>query len=649
MSKNKFFKKLLIGGLCALTATAMIGATACKPEGGEEETGHVHNYATTWSKDENGHWYACLNDGHTGEYNKIPHADTDNDGECDACGWDMSEEEEDPTPATPATQKIVIDVKDVSDSVADGAELKAETGVYAAGALASQTKSGSSLYNNATVSFTKAIKTGGIAKQEEGKVTNAVKFDIENDNSTIVVYASSGTSNQYRSAVLKDSKFANVKRYSVGNGNGVASLVFEVKEAGTYYFGGADKGDEDEGSGGIYIYYMAVWDGGKLPETTVDSKQETPATCETPGNITYTKTSFGRYLNSKGEPIAEGKTTSPALGHDYSLVDESFEKPTETEVGSVVVECATDAKHNFTAEVPVLGSDKYESITPKADLPEGSPVEDGEAWYTYVIPDIVDAEGKKVTVEFAAEYVAPATYLDTVLYSNFLNGTVNIGKDNATSFVDGIKIYGRTNLGTEITEWSESTYSVTASNDKLTVIDKGYDASTKVGKAAFAYILFDQAYTSGVYKVEGTINLSNYGNGTTTNSTTSKWSPLQLIAEGLETDADTFASMRADNNKKLGVAQGTGGDDVVGSGYAYAVGTDYGFEFIVDLDAKEVTLSIYTISGETKTEVYKETVTITAEKWGGLRLQTADNADRTIVLSNLVISQRTVVDNSAEN
>ncbi|MDE5943473.1 MAG: InlB B-repeat-containing protein, partial [Clostridia bacterium] len=35
MSKNKFFKKLLIGGLCALTATAMIGATACD-KGGDD-------------------------------------------------------------------------------------------------------------------------------------------------------------------------------------------------------------------------------------------------------------------------------------------------------------------------------------------------------------------------------------------------------------------------------------------------------------------------------------------------------------------------------------------------------------------------------------------------------------------------------------
>ena len=39
MSKNKFIKKLLIAGLCALTATATIGTVACKPSGGGNPEG----------------------------------------------------------------------------------------------------------------------------------------------------------------------------------------------------------------------------------------------------------------------------------------------------------------------------------------------------------------------------------------------------------------------------------------------------------------------------------------------------------------------------------------------------------------------------------------------------------------------------------
>ena len=37
MSKSKFLKKLLMGGLCALTATAMIGATACNKDDGDDK------------------------------------------------------------------------------------------------------------------------------------------------------------------------------------------------------------------------------------------------------------------------------------------------------------------------------------------------------------------------------------------------------------------------------------------------------------------------------------------------------------------------------------------------------------------------------------------------------------------------------------
>ncbi len=58
MSKNKFFKKLLVAGLCALTATATIGGTvACKKDDDKEDPPIVteDEYTVTWNLD-GGKW-----------------------------------------------------------------------------------------------------------------------------------------------------------------------------------------------------------------------------------------------------------------------------------------------------------------------------------------------------------------------------------------------------------------------------------------------------------------------------------------------------------------------------------------------------------------------------------------------------------------
>ncbi|MDE6867881.1 MAG: bacterial Ig-like domain-containing protein [Clostridia bacterium] len=60
MSKNKFIKKLLVAGLCALTATATIGASACKPSNGDDnppQSTHEHSYSSAWSYNNSAHWH----------------------------------------------------------------------------------------------------------------------------------------------------------------------------------------------------------------------------------------------------------------------------------------------------------------------------------------------------------------------------------------------------------------------------------------------------------------------------------------------------------------------------------------------------------------------------------------------------------------
>ncbi|MBQ9780978.1 MAG: hypothetical protein IJW00_08545 [Clostridia bacterium] len=84
-------KKLLIWLVSGLLLTGLL--TACQGNGNEEPTAapHKHTFATEWSMDENGHWYAA-NCGHEMQANVATHTDDDNDGVCDICGWDGDHE-----------------------------------------------------------------------------------------------------------------------------------------------------------------------------------------------------------------------------------------------------------------------------------------------------------------------------------------------------------------------------------------------------------------------------------------------------------------------------------------------------------------------------------------------------------------------------
>jgi hypothetical protein len=51
------------------------------------EPAHVHDHGTTWKSDANEHWNECA----CGDKaNKAAHADTDNNGKCDTCEYQMS-------------------------------------------------------------------------------------------------------------------------------------------------------------------------------------------------------------------------------------------------------------------------------------------------------------------------------------------------------------------------------------------------------------------------------------------------------------------------------------------------------------------------------------------------------------------------------
>lgn len=537
MSKNKFMKKLLIAGLCAVTATTMIGATACKddtPNNGDE---HVHKYATTWSSDKDGHWYACLNAGHTEAYTKIKHVDANSDNKCDECEYVMTTGggNEDPEPGpgpevTYASEKLKINANDLT-AIADGAELVAGSGIYSTGGLTVTGNEKTILYNGEEIAITKRIQTNGTGKID----TKSLKFEIANDNSVIVLYAISGGAAE-RSLFLKDSEGTDIETQSVGNGSYVSTIVFNVATAGTYYVGST--------SSGINLYHISVWEGGVLEETTAETKEAADATCTTPGNAAYTKTNFGRYKDGSNNIVTFDKLIKPALNHDYELSTITT-LPTETTVGSVKVLCKNDHEHDFDAELPVLTSDKYTKVT------EGQ--EAGKAYYGYAVP------GTTLTATFVTDDVATKETTYTDVYTNdFTSGTV--GTDATVEAVNGGKIYAVD---------ADATEGYTAE-----ITNGAYHAS-----GAKAYVTLENTITSGSVKITGNMTCA---------TKSGSWTYFQILAE----DGTEFIGLRTVD--KNGTQQVRVDGVLVGETNVYDTATGFDFEILVDLDNKAVTFKIGT-------------------------------------------------------
>ena len=93
--KKKFLKSIAAITMSAVSAFALVAVGCGENEnggdGGDGGDTHEHTYATTWSNDENKHWHAS-NCEHTGlKKDEANHADTDKDGKCDVCEYEMQE------------------------------------------------------------------------------------------------------------------------------------------------------------------------------------------------------------------------------------------------------------------------------------------------------------------------------------------------------------------------------------------------------------------------------------------------------------------------------------------------------------------------------------------------------------------------------
>lgn len=74
---------------------ALICVTACAfsfAACGDNTPKHTHDYSSEWMTDAAFHWHECKNDGcESKQKDKVAHSDTDNNGKCDVCDYQMRE------------------------------------------------------------------------------------------------------------------------------------------------------------------------------------------------------------------------------------------------------------------------------------------------------------------------------------------------------------------------------------------------------------------------------------------------------------------------------------------------------------------------------------------------------------------------------
>ncbi len=85
MRKSKVLKALLVFGMSVATATSVVGMTACNPE---EE--HQHTYKSGWSTSSEKHWHDA-DCGHDVKSDEGAHTAPNAEGKCDTCGYQLQE------------------------------------------------------------------------------------------------------------------------------------------------------------------------------------------------------------------------------------------------------------------------------------------------------------------------------------------------------------------------------------------------------------------------------------------------------------------------------------------------------------------------------------------------------------------------------
>jgi len=602
-------KALLVFGMSAITATSIVGFAACESGDGtgtgtgtgSGEGTHQHTWSD-WSDNGDGtHSRECTAEGHEGEKKETAdHKDANSDKVCDDCGISLGTEN--PTPSTKEVVTWSVDEDFKAATLTEEKELKEGMGVFAGSGLVFDASSGKK-YTYAGED--KAPSANRVKFNGDGTTTSKyLRVNVKED-ATVIVYGWSGTTNKVANLKMLDKDGQDVQdslqKVNDGSNSEAWAAVFEVKANTNYYIVSYANG----GANAIFNF-VAVDYNFKETFTDVAAKSED---CENDGNKAYSVSDYGRYKDAEGTLVSPDSVKIPKKGHSYAVKDGTLNLPTAENVGSVSLVCANDSTHELPIELPTLDSTLYGRVDATGD-------DAGKTVYTY--------KSNGVDIVFTADKVAEKVATYTTIYSNDFNTALTIPNGSATATSDrGVKIFGTTDG-----EWGETLKLAAVGGDTgvLEVIDTSNAATTN------GFIAFDEAKTSGVYKITGKIKLGNVG---------SKWNFIHLVSdinEASVADSDSFASIRLNSDKKAVVYtnNATEHNAVLGS---VSKGTEYTFEIIVDMDHKTVTVKMndgFIGSNDPISFTLDE-----GKGFKGIRLQTAKSAtDRKISLDDLVIAKQ---------
>ena len=507
----------------------------------------------------------------------------------------------------PATSSAVtINVDDLTSFAADGeTPLKEGVGIYALPEIQRDSSSRKLIYKGEEVSVSNRLKFGGSGTTSK----KSLKVNLDKD-ATVVVYGANGTSGKASYLHMLDADGEEVANSTQqvnhkDDGKVAGAAMFEVKANTEYYITSVTVND----SANATVSYIAVVYG-TFDETFTDVQAKANS-CTEDGNIAYSVSNYGRYKNASGSIVFANDVALAKKGHDYEAKEIVAASATQT--GSAKLICKNDNSHVIPVTLPVLTSGDY------VERPEVG--ETGT--YKYV------SNGVEIT--FQAVGVAAASYKFETRYSNLFDtaiASIGYGAANANQLASGLKIYGsaspKASGAEKPTDYPTSIGASITSSKRLELKD---DEEANTG---YVYMVFDEAKTSGVYKISGTLHMPTQ-NGS--------WSIFQLISSEVDTDA-AFAQIRSDSDKYLGMSALNSNEDVKSKTKSpYTKATDITFEIVLDLDASTVTLKIG--SEEILTSANAMSVTVGANGWKGIRLQTA-SGKRNVYLSNLVIAERVV-------
>lgn len=520
MKKNKLLKTLLVLVMGIVMAFAAFGFTACKPDS-EGDNNHTNEGDNNGNGDNEGD-----NEG-------------DNNGNGDNNGDNEGDNENPPV----VKQNVTINVsKDLTGNAADGAELKAGSGVYAVGALSRTTSVRTVIHPSLTDG-----KEDSTHRLQIGNNTAGLKVHLDTA-ATVLVYASGSSATSSGSLKLNeivntdgtDKEVAKGEPINIGYGGvkedvGVATFAIEANK--DYVIKRATSSTVNVVF--IAIHYSAI------TENKGELVPADPASCGVAGMKAHYLSDYGNYYGEDGTTLKlRYELVEAALEHNYSLVPNSVTAATATATGTAQIKCANETEA-INVELPVLTSPEYTT----------RPAAGESGTYTYVF--------KGVTITFTAQGVAQTELTYTTVYTNdFTSG--NVGSDANVEAVGGAKIYA-------IDADTDATNTATAE-----IVDGAlYVNGMK------AYVTLENKIESGIVKITGELKCAT-ANGS--------WTYFQILdSEGTEFVALRTTKSGSNLTQKCRV-DGT----ETGEAVPVSISESFEFEIIIDLDTKVVTFKIGT-------------------------------------------------------